>query len=349
MRNDVNLAYYDDSVALTDSYKYMSSKTLETNELLNDHLDEYFHAIKKKYQGVSAVNVDDEELAYLINDLENEDSMMVKFNVKTAVENYYFGRIRFEGVNKKLSLKNVYLESSVTLGQIIVIPLDLTNMLDKKEFSLFPGQIVVVKAKNLTGNYLHVTAILYLNQLLPSVFPKNVPAICKENEPTNIACVCGPLFSVDSTKQVDFTDLSCINSISAYLKKYNPDFLFIVGPLFDESQLDAIAKWSMSESLASNSLYPYQMTIEKLIAHQIRALCKDLENSSVLTQIVFVPSASELTGENVFPTFGSDLRKLSYRNIKFVSNPSLLSLDGLAVGVTSADILLHLSRREFHK
>ncbi|KAB0805206.1 hypothetical protein PPYR_02176 [Photinus pyralis] len=62
-------------------------------------------------------------------------------------------------------------------------------------------------------------------------------------------------------------------------------------------------------------------------------------------KVVLVPSAKDAHHHVVFPTPPYKLRK-TYPNLQCVGDPSILNIEGLTLGATSTDILLHLSKQE---
>src|SRR5690606_21822703 len=117
---------------------------------------------------------DGSQLSDVIKDLADENSLSVRLSEKTATENYYVGRIRYGTVKGKLTCQNIYLEVDSKLSnQVEVIRLDLSLFKidnDERKFSLFPGQIVVIKGQKPNGNILHVSEFVELRNILPSRF-----------------------------------------------------------------------------------------------------------------------------------------------------------------------------------
>lgn len=353
VKSDFDLKYSDESYSITEPYKYMSWKIAESNEILNDYLEDFVFEIKQRCRDLAfTVGEDGGQLANLCKELADEESLMTRFTVRTAVETYYAGRVRYGMASGKLSYKNIYLEScSSTANEIIPLDLSLFKPTGGQEssvasFSLFSGQNLLLKAKNLNGKFLRVVEFVDLNQIFAPHFPPKCPPILLEKEPFNIVCACGPFVSL-AKREIDLTDTSYIKSLADYLKQYNPDVLFLFGPFFDDSQLQAAQQWSLGATLTQSTTYPYQWTLDKLLNYQLRSLCKEIEGLSVHTRIVLIPSANELGGPKIFPTYPADVKH--FRPISSFANPSLLNLGGISVGATATDVLLHLSRMEIYK
>ena len=186
-----------------------------------------------------------------------------------------------------------------------------------------------------------------MNDIFKPQFPIKCPQLLLEKEPINIICACGPFVSFNNLQDIDLTDKSYMLTIADYLKQYNPDVLFLFGPFFEDSQIEIIQKWSLKETLTKTTTYPYQWSLERLFVYQLRTLTKEIEGLSIHTKIVVVPSANELSGSKIFPTYPFDM-KLLKPAISF-SNPSIISIGGISVGLSATDVLLHLSRVEIYR
>jgi len=360
MKNPTLVEYYDkvEHDKLGKSFKYMAAKIAESNEALNDDLDEFVYEVKSRCRQLCETEIQNEEWRTIVHELADNETLLTKLTVKTAVETYYIGRIRYTYINRQLSSRNIYLEGSISHCQGEVVPLDLTLFTSKSDsteestqpqltMSLFPGQIVVIKAHNPTGNFLRVTRFIELSEIFQAQFLPECPKVLLNQEPLNIVCASGPFVSFDTSKEIDFTDTTYMRSLADYLKRYNPDVLFIFGPFFDQSHDDAIAQWSLSETITKEGKIPCQMTVDKLFHYHFRALCQELEGLTIYTQICFIPSENELGYTNIFPTFPPEIKQIL--PIKTFWNPSLLNFGGIAIGAISTDVLLHISRHEVSK
>lgn len=356
IKTNIQVDYFSQTLALKQPFKYMSAKIIESNETLNDYLDEFVYDVKAKCRQLSEKEIQDVDLRNIITDLADEETLMTKFTLKTAVETYYIGRIRYNYANKRLNSRNLYLESSTTYCFGDVVPLDISLFMSNEHtdesnrsrlMSLFPGQIVIIKAQNPTGNFMRVTRFIDLSDIFEANFSPMCPKVLLNHEPVTIVCASGPFVSMDPSDAIDLTDTTYMRALADYLKSYNPDVLFIFGPFFDEAQSDIIAQWSLKESVLESSTLPYQWTIEKLFNHQFRALSKELEGQATHTQIIYIPSATEFGSANIFPTYPTEIKQVL--PIQSFSNPSMLSLGGISIGAISTDILMHMSRHEISK
>ncbi|OTF83464.1 DNA polymerase alpha subunit B-like protein, partial [Euroglyphus maynei] len=332
----------------------MSSKFIESNEALNNYLDNFIFELKNFCQENDSVS--NADLISLMKEIADEDSLTTQLKTKTVVETLYAGRIRYGMTNGRLNSQIIQLEGSFSLNRGDVIPLDLSffknssNETDEFNYSLFPGKIVILKGQNFTGNYISVTKFIDYAKFITPDFPLKCPPVLLGQHSFNIICASGPFvkFDPNSNAKNDPTDTSYVLAVADYLKQYNPDVLLLFGPFFDESHLNAIQKWSLQDTLLDNS-YPYQWSLERLVQHQIRALMAAIEGRSIHTKIVIIPSSNELGQANVYPMYPMEKKFITeYPTVRSYSNPSLLNIGGISVGVTSTDILLHMSRKEIH-
>lgn len=361
VNGDIKVQYHDRDHALKEPYKYMSAKMMESNEALNEYLDAFVFAVKARCRDLSETVIEDEEFRNIVIELADESTLSSKLSEKNAMDNYFIGRIRFSYTNKKLNSRNVYLESSGFYSEVVeVVPLDFSLFKDQQQpsleekqpkqlpmVSLFPGQIVLIKAENPLGTSLRVTRFIELSDIFQPNFSPKCPKVLLNNEPVSIVCASGPFVSFDATKQLNLTDTTYMVALANYLKHYKPDVLLIFGPFLEEEYADQIAEWAIRGSQKSSSLIPQNWTLEKLFNHQFRALGKELEGLTLHTQILFIPSANEFGANNIFPTFPENIKQRVC--IQSFSNPSLLDLGGISIGACSTDILLHMSRYETSK
>ncbi|KAF7488562.1 DNA polymerase alpha subunit B [Sarcoptes scabiei] len=355
IKSDFGIDYLDPNTSIRKAFKFISSKLIEANENLNIYLENFIEELKNSCQKIlddCEGNTDSDSLK-VIKDLAHDDCWIsTSYHRKTAVETYYVGRIRFRMANHKSNSQTIYLEAPSSVDKEGIIPLDLSQFKnqsknqDFEEFSLFPGKIVVLKGQNFSGNHLVVSKFINFNRFLRPLFPLQCPQILQEQEPFNIVCACGPFLKIDDNNQIDFLDTFWMKSIANYLKRYNPDVLFLLGPFIEESMLSSLERWSRQNLMLNENLYPYQWNLDRLFNYQIRFLCKELEGLSVLTRIVLIPSSNELGKINVFPMYPLEVK--CQKSVISFSNPSILNIGGVAMGLTTTDILLHLSRNEIH-
>lgn len=66
---------------------------------------------------------------------------------------------------------------------------------------------------------------------------------------------------------------------------------------------------------------------------------------SSTVQVVIVPSWRDIHHRTVYPTPPFEIKKVQ-PNFHFFSDPSVINVNGVFIGLTSTDILFHLSKEE---
>lgn len=376
------MQYYDAENALKVPYKYMSARVTESNQAVNAFLDGHIYAIKSRCRDINdsenqsssseEKTAEEEELRNIITDLADEETLMTRLTEKTATETYYAGRIRYEGTKGGgLNAKNVFLESSMAFNEGDIVPLDLSLFRDKPAhesalpMAIFPGAIVLFKGQNPTGSLITVSRFIDLGELFKGAADfgrKCPPALLSSSseteaaQPVSIVCASGPFVSSEgaSVKDLKLTNTNYIKALASYVKKANPDFLLIFGPAFLEAEkATLLTEWTIMQSITTpSSDQPSRTwTSERLFNHQLRTLNKELEGRRLSTQILFIPSSDECPSvvetSLVYPTVVGNDRKLPA--IQYFANPAVLSLGGIALGLTATDVLRHIGRHELTK
>ncbi|CAG2172331.1 unnamed protein product [Oppiella nova] len=189
---------YDKSITLCETYKFMSLKITETNEILNDIIDEFSELLKEKL------------------DIESWN----QFSVPSPSESYYIGRVCYDCNQKhRLSADSLRFEGSRYLTNSESIDLDLSRL---SSYSLFAGQVIACKAINESGKSLIVQEIIDLDKITQS--PAVVPTF---SQPLHLMVGVGPFNSHQSL------DWEPLKKLMEKVKKYEPDFCILLGPFVD--------------------------------------------------------------------------------------------------------------------
>ncbi|XP_067008644.2 DNA polymerase alpha subunit B isoform X2 [Anabrus simplex] len=220
--------------------------------------------------------------------------------------------------NGRLNSRSVLLECSRDLSTGSTVPVDLTQV---PQYSLFPGQIVALRATNPTRS-VAVGQQVYSNAVLP--LPVNRPTLAGSNGPLEMVIAAGPYTPSSTLTYQPLEDLM------EYLKKHEPHLIVLIGPFVD-SMHTQVQEGSFAET--------FNAFFEKLVD----GIMVQLKDSN--TQIVIVPSWRDAHHHMVYPTPPFHMNK-KYNNLHLASDPCMLDIDGLMVGITSADILLHLGKEE---
>ncbi|TKC36281.1 hypothetical protein EI555_000821 [Monodon monoceros] len=277
---------------LTGSYKSMFQKLPDIREVLTCKIEELGSELKEHYkiEAFTPVLVTAQEPVTLL------------------------GQIGCDS-NGKLNHKSVILEGDREHSSGAQIPVDLSEL---KEYSLFPGQVVVMEGINTTGRKLVATR-LYERPLIRilTIFS------FLDSEQIMVLVACGPYTTSDSITFDPLLDLITI------INRDQPDVCILCSAyIFGESCL-----------LTS----PF----EDVFKQCLRTIIEGTRSSG--SHLIFVPSLRDVHHEPVYPQppFScSDLPREDKKRVQFVSEPCTLSINGMIFGLTSTDLLLHMGAEE---
>ena len=188
--------------------------------------------------------------------------------------------------------------------------------------------------------------------------------------PLRIMSVCGPYTTSDNLDYQPLLDLVTV------INTERPDVVLLAGPFVDLRHQAVLSGQTMLQFQDGGEvLVPY----ETFFANKIAAVLEDLytDSDNLQTQFVIVPSLEDATAEFVYPqppmkdripggkTLGvqSDdaveigALGLNYiemagreskgpRRVHCVPNPCTLKINELVIGITSTDVLFHISAEE---
>uniref|UniRef100_A0A8C3WPG4 DNA polymerase alpha subunit B n=1 Tax=Catagonus wagneri TaxID=51154 RepID=A0A8C3WPG4_9CETA len=283
---------------LTGSYKSMFQKLSDIREVLTCKIEELGSELKEHYkiEAFTPVLVPAQEPVTLL------------------------GQIGCDS-NGKLNHKSVILEGDREHSSGAQIPVDLSEL---KEYSLFPGQVVVMEGINTTGRKLVATR-LYEGVPLPFHQPSEEEG---ESEQIMVLVACGPYTTSDSITFEPLLDLIAV------INHDRPDVCILFGPFLD-------AKHEQVESCLLTSPF------EDVFKQCLRTIIEGTRSSGSL--LVFVPSLRDAHREPVYPQppFSCpELPREDRKRVQFVSEPCTLSVNGMIFGLTSTDLLFHMGAEE---
>nr|CAH7764680.1 unnamed protein product [Callosobruchus chinensis] len=227
-----------------------------------------------------------------------------------------YGRIISES-SGKLNAQSVTLEGTADTNLCNTTNLNLSKV---KKYSLFPGQIVAVKGNNITANDLVVEEIY---SSVPLSLPEQTPVA---DGPLEIVVCAGPYTFPENLSFEPLHDLL------KYVEEYRPHVLIMLGPFLDAAH---------SSVKNGDVLQSYRSFFEGLV----ETVSNTIQTTS--TKVVVVASHKDVHHRPVYPTPPYKCKE-DHPNIKFVSDPSVIDINGLVIGITTVDILLHLGNYELH-
>ncbi|KAM3612586.1 uncharacterized protein V6R79_010628 [Siganus canaliculatus] len=280
------------------SYKYMFQRLRDVRNVLTEKIEELGEGLRSHF------NI--EEFSPV--SLPAQDSITV------------LGQICCDS-NGKLNAQSVLLEAGPEQGGQQV-PVDLSEL---KEYSLFPGQVVVMEGMNTTGRKLMASK---LHEGVPLPFYQSEVKMETDEEPLNVLVACGPYTPSDSLTFDPLLDLIGI------IVRDRPDVCLLLGPFVD-SKHEQIEKAQVTE------------TFEAIFSRCIESIVDGTK--SVGCRLVFVPSQRDIHHHFIYPQPPFTLPNLSKdqaQRVTLVPDPCTLLIDGVTFGLTSTDILFHMGAEE---
>ncbi|KAL1514233.1 hypothetical protein ABEB36_003521 [Hypothenemus hampei] len=194
------------------------------------------------------------------------------------------------------------------------IELTLSEM---QKYSLFPGQTVIVEGSLNAPFQTWMTEKIYSDSIIN--FPVEPPI---KKDGIHIIVACGP-FTIKDNLLFD-----PLNDLLHYIKKHKPDVVLLTGPFYDNN----------NEAVENDEL---QQSCDAFFLDLIDNLMREVGE----THVIIVPSMKEPHQFPVFPTppYRTDQK---YENLSFMNDPCMVDINGLVIGISTADILFDLGRSE---
>lgn len=285
---------------LNKSYKFMFQRLRDVRNVLSEKIEELGESLRSHF------NIDE----FSPVSLPAQDTITV------------LGQICCDS-NGKLNAHSVLLEAGPEQGGQ-QIPVDLSEL---EEYSLFPGQVVVMEGMNTTGRKL-VASKLYEGAALPFYTQHVKMEEDDAAEPLNVLVACGPYTPSDTLTYDPLLDL--INVIA----RDRPDVCLLLGPFVDAKH-EQIEKAQVTE------------TFDAIFTRCVESIVDGTK--SVGCQLVFVPSQRDVHQHFIYPQPPftlPNLNKEQAQRVTLVPDPCTLPIDGVVFGVTSTDILFHMGAEE---
>jgi len=280
---------------------------------------------------------------------------------------YCIGRICNEAHDGKINAMSILLEGSrhFSSGKRVSLKLD-----KDVSYSLFPGQIVAAHGTNADGRTLVATKIIEGSEA-PK---KKSPVTAFSQSSLNVIVASGPFTTSDNLDYEPFSDLLL------HVQVAKPDVVILAGPFVDirhpqvqnnEVQLE------MEDGSFSN------VTFAQMFQQRISALMEDLyvqtyekDGAELTTQFILIPSLDDAIANHVYPQpplierkgeeviiiEGIEVNTLGLRHVESagrdgetkkkrihcLSNPCTFQINEVVFGITSNDVMCHISSDEVH-
>ncbi|KAJ8713937.1 hypothetical protein PYW08_007557 [Mythimna loreyi] len=246
-------------------------------------------------------------------------SEVTSVRCKTQAEVSVVGRIECDA-DARLNPKSVILQGTWDQSLSQTVPVDLDNV---KQYSLFPGQTVVMRGVNTRGDKFVAHEVFC--DASPPVADHKADMMNMLNGKMSIVIASGPYTTSDNMAYEPLKDLV------TYITTHRPHVVIMTGPFLDSEHIK-VKDNTIAETFKS--------FFDKLIDN-----LGELNNTSPNTKIYIVSSNKDAFHVNIYPTPAYPSRR-KHPNIHFVPDPCTLNINGIVVGVTSTDILMHISQEE---
>nr|XP_057918755.1 DNA polymerase alpha subunit B isoform X2 [Doryrhamphus excisus] len=291
---DIQLDLLEDSLRC--GYKYMFQRLRDVRNVLTEKMEDLGDVLRRHY------NI--EEFSPV--SLPAQDAVCV------------VGQVCCDS-NGKLNAQSLLLEAGPEHGAQQV-RLDLSEL---QEYSLFPGQVVVLEGMNTTGGKLVVSKVY---QGLPLPFFSSEVKVEMDEEPVSVLVACGPYTPSDSLNFDPLLDLLHV------IARDGPDVCILLGPFVD-SKHDDIEKSQVTE------------TFDAIFSRCIESIVEGTKG--VGCRLVFVPSQRDVHHHYVYPQPPFTLPSLCKNpRVTLAPDPCTLLIGGVTFGLTSTDILFHMGAEE---
>mmetsp|Transcript_7218 Transcript_7218/g.11422 ORF Transcript_7218/g.11422 Transcript_7218/m.11422 type:complete len:595 (-) Transcript_7218:834-2618(-) len=245
------------------------------------------------------------------------------------------GRICCEAPNGKLNAKSLLLEGSRIHSNGARVKMEVESTLPV--YSLFPGQIVVAKGRCPSGHTLHVT------ELYSEIPPESPKVDNQEKQSLSMMCAVGPFSTQEDLEYEPLEDLLGV------VNETQPDVLLLMGP-FVHDKHPQIASCLPTKLIEDT---PVALTFQDVFTFLLTRIAASVEN--LKTRVVLCPSTEDIMHHHISfpqPAFHVNMDQLELKDrqqMTFISNPGIISINGISIGVTTQDTLLHLAQEDVVK
>ncbi|KAI9687883.1 MAG: DNA-directed DNA polymerase alpha subunit pol12 [Bathelium mastoideum] len=316
------------------AYKSMAMKLSDASQTLDDRIDEFLELL----QSTSSF----------------QDASFGNPAAPSTSEIIAVGRIASDSAEGKLNMASLVLETSRRVGAGRRVPLQIDGL---PSYDFFPGQIVALRGMNASGDAFRVSEIISFPDLPEAatqpaeneaINARLASSIIAEDEdessyqpmhPTTILVAAGPYTPCPN---LNFTALTALLTRTATLRA---DALILLGPFLP---LSHPAVRSGDFDLPPSSTSPDHATLSDLFRHHIAQPLNALVQSHPHISIILVPSVDDALAPAVaWPQDRFPRRALGLpRQAACVTNPATLTLNDVALGLSTQDVLAELRARD---
>lgn len=302
--------------SVTAKFKRDSNVVLSINEVQNHKIPtdvRYMYEIMGKKKRI---------MNNMIRDLGHEILDKYGMNLSEGIlisqmgDMVTYGRI-VSDADGKINSQSILLEGTDETNLNHTTRLNISKL---SSYSLFPGQVVAAKGNNVK-NLAFVAEHLYADAVLD--LPENPPII---NGSIQIVIAAGPFTFKENLSYEP------LHELLKYVLEHEPHVLILLGPFLENTH----------EGILTGQL---TQTFDSFFEELIENIMVSLQHLD--TRVVIVSNLKDAHHHPVYPTPPYRTRE-NYNKLTFVSDPSVIEIDGLVMAITTADILFHMSNYELH-
>lgn len=237
----------------------------------------------------------------------------------------------------QLNASSLFLETSRMSGIGQRIPLDISQL---NQYSFFPGQIVILKGKNPTGNTFIVQEILQIPELSTAVTTKEELLEFEQitnNNGLKILITSGPYSNIHT---LDFKKLE--NFVDVINNDIKPHLIIMNGPFID-----------ITNTSVKNGEFQFEddsqfKNLDDVFKGVFTPILKKISSK---IQIILIPSVKDTAIKHCsYPQDSFERKKFGLsKNIRVYPNPCSFSINEAIIGVSNLDIfkdLIEVSKQD---
>lgn len=298
-------------------FRTMAMKLLESADVLDEQIDTFAEQFQEQ--------------------LKNSDFHLGNPCMSSQMDIWCCGRIVPDSpfydsmILQNLNDKSLFLETSRLGGIGQRVPLDLLNL---REYSFFPGQIVGLKGRNPTGRTFVVHDVIPLQMLGSSATPlAELEDRGQNRKGVKVFIASGPFSNQHTLNYSKFENL--VTHINETVK---PQVAILLGPFLDITNKSVEAGDIDIPNLPQNQ---QPRNLEELFRLTIAPLLKKID---ARIQVILIPSLRDsINTHTSYPQAGFDRKKLGLpKNFKCFPNPCSFSINETMFGISNVDVFKDL-------
>ncbi|KAH9828173.1 DNA polymerase alpha subunit B-like [Teratosphaeria destructans] len=302
------------------AYKNMAMKLSEASEILDDRIDAFTELVQSHHH--------------------LSDHAFGNPAAQSTAEVVAVGRIAGDQPNGRLNAASLVLETSRRMGAGLRVPLRFAPHLG---YDLFPGKVVALRGTNVSGEYFSVTEILPMPLLGPpastptelDIHNDRLTASDGDPRPLHMLVASGPY-----TTDTDLT-FAPLHALLTRASDQLADVLILCGPFLDLEH----------PIVASETSNPTSPTLTDVFRALISEPLTRLVQAVPTITVILVPSTRDAISKHVsWPQDRLVRGPLGLpRQVQVVTNPILVSINEMIVGISTQDVLSELRRDNVHR